>query len=248
MKLFILIFWGLLGGIVVNGQTNPGKETIIFSGYVKDSVNGSAIDKATIQLKEVSSHAAVMVTNTDSSGYFSFMKLAKGNYTLTISHIGYQLHTGNYLLDETVHNGLLVTALRLKPIAGILENVNITVTKSVIENKIDRLVYNVEKDVTSQGGMATDVLKKIPQVTVDINGNVELLGNPGVRFLINGKTSAIFGNSITDALQSIPASQIQSIEVMTAPGAKYDAAGTAGIINIILKKNKAEGYNGNISL
>jgi outer membrane receptor protein involved in Fe transport len=132
--------------------------------------------------------------------------------------------------------------------AKTLQLVTVTSSKSIIENKPDRIIYNVDKDLTSQGGMATDVLKKIPQVTVDINGNVELLGNPSVQFLINGKPSAIFGNSITDALQSIPASQIQSIEVMTTPGAKYDATGTGGIINIILKKSKAEGYNGNISL
>jgi outer membrane receptor protein involved in Fe transport len=110
------------------------------------------------------------------------------------------------------------------------------------------LVYNLDKDITSQGGVATDALKKIPGVTVDIDGNVELLGNPSVRFLIDGKPSVIFGNSVADALQSIPNSQIQSIEVITSPSAKYDATGTGGIINIVLKKSKIEGFNGNINL
>ena len=85
------------------------------------------------------------------------------------------------------------------------------------------MVYNVDKDVTSQGGVATDVLKKIPQVDVDVDGNVELQGNANIRFLINGKPSVMFGNNIADVLQSIPSSQIQSIEVITSPGAKYDA-------------------------
>ena len=102
-------------------------------------------------------------------------------------------------------------------------------------------------DLTSQGGAAIDVLKKVPQVTVDIDGNVELQGNSNIRFLINGKPSSVFGNSLADALASIPASQIKSIEAITSPGAKYDSQGTGGIINIILVDNKMQGVNGNIN-
>src|SRR6476661_10291 len=90
--------------------------------------------------------------------------------------------------------------------------------------------------------------RALPQIYVDINGNVELAGNSGIRFLINGKPSSAFGSNITDVLQSIPASQIKSIEVITNPGAKYDAQGLGGIINIILKKSTAQGVNGNVSL
>ena len=103
-------------------------------------------------------------------------------------------------------------------------------------------------DITSQGGLAIDVLKKVPEVTIDIDGNVELQGNSNIRFLINGKPSSVFGNSITDALASIPASQIKSVEAITIPGAKYDSQGTGGIINIILKDNNMQGVNGNINL
>jgi outer membrane receptor protein involved in Fe transport len=129
-----------------------------------------------------------------------------------------------------------------------LQSVTIVGDKPVIENKIDKIVYNVSNDITSQGGAAIDVLKKVPQVTVDIDGNVELQGNSNIRFLINGKPSSVFGNSLSDALASIPASQIKSIEAITNPGAKYDSQGTGGIINIILYDNKMQGVNGNINL
>ncbi|WP_054509329.1 TonB-dependent receptor [Chryseobacterium sp. ERMR1:04] len=129
---------------------------------------------------------------------------------------------------------------RTKTIEGII----IVGKKNIVENKIDKIVYNVANDVTSQSGAAIDVLRKVPQVTVDADGNVELQGNPNVRFLINGKPSSIFGNSLADALASIPASQIKSIEAVTSPGAKYDAQGTGGIINIVLNESKVKGING----
>ena len=129
-----------------------------------------------------------------------------------------------------------------------MQNVTITATPRLIENKIDKIVFNAERDLTSQGGVATDVLKKVPQVSVDVDGNVELSGSSSIQFLINGKPSTVFGSNITDVLQSIPASQIKSIEVITNPGAKYDAQGLGGIINIILKENRAKGINGNLSL
>src|SRR3978361_634723 len=102
-------------------------------------------------------------------------------------------------------------------------------------------------DIPAQSGAATDILKKVPQVSVDVDGNVELSGSSSIRFLIDGKPSTAFGSNIADVLQSIPASQIKSIEVITNPGAKYDAQGMGGIINIILKTSNTKGYNGNIS-
>lgn len=128
-----------------------------------------------------------------------------------------------------------------------IQEVIINGKKPIVENKVDKIVYNVANDVTSQSGAAIDVLTKVPQVTVDADGNVELQGNPNVRFLINGKPSSIFGNSLADALASIPASQIKSIEAVTSPGAKYDAQGTGGIINIVLNESKVKGINGLIN-
>jgi outer membrane receptor protein involved in Fe transport len=138
--------------------------------------------------------------------------------------------------------------LLLSPSRTQLSTVNVVAKVPVMENKIDKLVYNAANDLTSQGGVALDVLKKVPMVTVDIDGNVELQGSSSIRFLINGKPSSIFGASLADALQSIPASQIKNIEVITSPGAKYDAQGTGGIINIVLKDNRVRGFNGSLNL
>jgi ferric enterobactin receptor len=124
-----------------------------------------------------------------------------------------------------------------------LQYVTVTAGGRLIKDKI---VFNTEKDISSQTGVATDILKKLPQVAVD--ANVELDGNTSVRFLINGKPSAAFGNSINDVLQSIPASQVKTIEVITNPGAKYGAQELGGIINIILKKSTAQGLNVSLSL
>ena len=181
---------------------------------------------------------------TDSTGFFEFKNIQLDNYNLrsimpVIRLFPKIMQSAGFFQYRHDRSNFLHA-----PDTRILQSIVVSGKKSIIENKIDRIVYNVDKDITSQGGVATDVLRKIPQVTVDINGNVELLGQPKCRFLINGKHSTIFGNSIADALQSIPASQIQSIEVMSSPGAKYDAAGTGGIINIILKKNKSQGFSG----
>lgn len=239
MRVTLFLAGLLFLNLATFAQNNPGK--ISFSGTIKDSVTHLPMDKATVHLKS-SASAFNPVAVSDSTGSFIFENLPAGNYTLRITYAGYRsfsklvsLHTSS---TEPVY---------MAPLAGVLQNVVVTAQKSLVENKVDKLVYNPDKDLTAQGGTATDVLSKVPQVTVDVNGNVELLGNPSVQFLINGKKSVIFGNSVSDALQSIPASQIQSIEVISSPGAKYDASGTGGIINIILKKTKAEGFSGTIN-
>ena len=162
--------------------------------------------------------------------------------------MGYKKCERNNIVVSKQNPNVVIENIKLVTKQTTLKAVTITADKSFIENKIDKTIYNAEKDISSQSGVAADILKKVPQVSVDVDGNVELQGNSNIRFLIDGKPSILFGSNITDVLQSIPASQIQSIEIITSPGAKYDAEGTGGIINIILKKNNAHGINGNISL
>ncbi|MBC7398899.1 MAG: TonB-dependent receptor, partial [Mucilaginibacter sp.] len=217
------------------------------SGKITDSVTKQPVDYATISLFKVGSASPFNGSVSDAKGNFTIDNIANGEYTMRVDFLGYKAKTiGNVSLSNT-NRSIILNSIVLSPVNNQLQTVTIVGKAPVVENKIDKMVYNAQNDLTSQGGVALDVLKKVPMVTVDIDGNVELQGSASIRFLINGKPSSIFGASLSDALQSIPASQIKNIEVITIPGAKYDAAGTGGIINIVLKDNKVQGFNGSIN-
>ncbi|WP_440135221.1 TonB-dependent receptor domain-containing protein, partial [Chitinophaga sancti] len=212
-------------------------------GIVLNKDNHQPVAYATIIVNDPLSGKIVNGTVANEQGVFEVSNLKKGSYNITIDFIGY---TRQELKGINAPHDL--GTIYMVAVGKSLNEVVVNSRAPTIENKTDRVVYNVATDITSQGGVATDVLKKVPQVTVDIDGNVELQGNSNIRFLINGKPSSMFGNSLADALAAIPASQIKSIEAITSPGAKYDAQGTGGIINIILKDNPMQGMNGNIAL
>lgn len=218
------------------------------SSKIIDSASKAPIDYATVNIYYQGSKMPVKTVSSDPKGNFSVSSLAFGEYSISIGFMGYRSYTAAHILvskqrpSATLNNILLVSTEK------VLKVVNITAQTPTVQNKMDKLVYDPSNDLSAQGGTAIDVLKKVPTLTVDINGNVELLGSPGVNFLINGKPSSIFGASLTDALASIPASQIKNIEVISNPGARYDAQGTAGVINIVLKDNKVSGVNGTINL
>ncbi len=244
-SVFILPLLVFVQTVLVHGQSVQYNAGVVrISGRVIDASARQGIEYATISLVNDSTHKTIDGCVSDRKGNFQLPKVKKGAYRIMVQFIGYQDFTQTIQVNNDLHLGDLALIKK----NSTLTDVTVQSTRQAIVNKIDKLVYNVDKDITAQGGVATDALKKIPQVTVDADGNVELLGNPSVRFLIDGKPSSIFGNSVADALQSIPNSQIQSIEVITSPSAKYESTGTGGIINIILKKNKVEGMNANISL
>lgn len=223
-----------------------GQGTFSISGKIIDKQTQQPVAFASVSAFEKSFGKLVDGAVSDTSGAFTITGLKSGFYMLQIDFIGYEKKKVDSLRIAT--SNLVVKPILLSPSEQLLQAVNITAKAEIVENKIDKIVYNVANDVTSQGGAAIDVLKKVPQVTVDIDGNVELQGNPNVRFLINGKPSSAFGNSLADALASIPAGQIKSVEAITTPGSKYDAQGTGGIINIILKENRLQGINGSVNV
>jgi outer membrane receptor protein involved in Fe transport/5-hydroxyisourate hydrolase-like protein (transthyretin family) len=236
----------LLTAHAQNENRSKTKGTI--SGTIIDSLSGRPVEYATITLFHQGTKRIVSGAVTDQQGRFTISELKNGSYRILVESIGYQSHSVNNLKIDDQSSEVELKEITLSVKNETLQNVIINTPNRLVENKIDKLVFNAEKDMTSQGGVATDVLKKVPMVSVDVDGNVELAGSSSIRFLINGKPSAVFGSSITDVLQSNPSSQIKSIEVITNPGAKYDAEGLGGIINIILKDSKVKGINGNISL
>lgn len=216
-------------------------------GIVLDTETQMPIEYATIIIYKNGATKAINGTTTNKQGQFSVKELELGTYKIDIEFIGYKTIILNEVTIDNSHLKINLNKILLKKANSTLQSVTVTSNASTIENKIDKMVFNAEKDISSQSGVATDLLKKIPMVSVDIDGNVQLAGASSIRFLINGKPSIAYGSNITDVLQSIPASEIKSVEVITNPGAKYDADGLGGIINIILKQNKTRGYNGNIN-
>ncbi|MBA6154811.1 outer membrane beta-barrel family protein [Gelidibacter maritimus] len=215
------------------------------SGKVIDAATKEAIYYATISLHPITDASKLNGTIADENGNFYLDNLSPGKYNISISFLGYKTKTfTDYTLKPGANN---LGTILIEVNENALDEVVIQGERPIIENKIDRMVFNAERDVTSSGGDATDVLRKVPMLSVDIDGNVSMRGDQNVKILINGKSSAAMGSNVGDALRTIPADQIKSVEVITSPSAKYDAEGTSGIINIITKKKDIGGINGSIS-
>ena len=246
MRRFVLFLTTLLLiNTIVSGQARP---TGSISGKVFDKATNQPLEYATISVINRETGKTVNGSISDSKGSYIINNIPFGTYKIEAGFIGYEDNVIESVSLAPDKKSVTLGNIFLNPAVHNLQGVTVTGDKPVIESKIDKVVYNASNDITSQGGLAIDVLKKVPQVTVDIDGNVELQGNSNIRFLINGKPSSVFGNSLSDALASIPASQIKSVEAITNPGAKYDSQGTGGIINIILQDNNMQGMNGNINL
>ena len=178
----------------------------------------------------------------DEKGKFSLTRLAPGSYRLLISFLGYNARTvDNVVLSKGQTKDLGV--VRLSASTRTLNEVTIAGKKALVEDRVDRLVYNADSDLSAKGGDATDILKKVPMLSVDLLGNVTLQGSSSVRVLINNKPSSILAGNLADALRQIPADLIKTVEVITSPSAKYDGEGSGGIINIITKKNTLQGLH-----
>lgn len=235
------------GTLHIYAQGNAPKKEFKISGKVVDKESGEPIPYATAMLKEAGSGAGVAGGVADDSGEFFFNVKTAGRYLVELSYVGY-----DPLIREEVEVGpntpdVFLGNLTLTESAVALEEVTVQGQRSLIEEKVDRTIYNAENDKTTIGGDASDVLRRVPMLTVDLDGNVSMRGSSNILVLIDNKQSAIVANNIADALKQIPAEEIKSVEVITSPSAKYDAEGTGGVINIVTKKNKLQGASLNIN-
>lgn len=235
MKQLILFFL-----IIITAQYSFAQKAKI-TGVIHENSN-IAVPYATITLKGIDDKP-IAIGISDTKGIFRLENLSEGNYTLIYSLIGFKTITKpiQIIADKEVNVGTII----LHPDGKLLEEVTVTGQRSSVSLKIDKKVFEVGKDILSQSGAVTDLLNIVPSVSVTPAGSISLRGNSNVLVLIDGsRTGLTQGN----ALDQLPADQVERVEVITNPSSRFDAAGSAGIINIILKKNKKAGFSGQIRL
>ncbi len=222
------------------------------TGRVLDAESNKPIESATVQIYSLKDTTKLVKgTATDAEGNFVLADFRPGKFELRVSVIGYNTSKIKEVDVLPMNPEVSVGDIKIK--AGsefVTSEITVEAEKNMMEMGIDKKVFNVEKDIMSQSGSATDILRNIPSVTVDSDGNISLRGSGNVRILINGKPSGLLSSDPASVLEQIPANTIERIEVINNPSAKFDPEGMAGIINIVLKKGQQEttGYNFNLSL
>lgn len=233
----ILLYLLLIGFCIASAQET---QKVTVSGTVLEKGTNVAFELASVSITNASNQT-IASTVTNPKGEFS-LSVIGGFYTVKVAFIGYKEAT---FANLPLQNDQMLPTVFLEPDAQLLETVEVKGEKSTLEYQLDKKVFNVGKDLVSKGGSATDLLNNVPSVSVSANGAVALRGNSAVRILINGKPSVLTANN---GLEQIPSENIEKVEVITNPSARYDSEGTAGIINIVLKKNKNSGFGSSVQV
>ena len=246
-KLFLaILFIGLFVTTVIAQQgpspTNVLKDVKI-TGKVLDKETKEPLEYATVAFFSKQENKIVTGGITDVKGNFS-IPVPAGVYDVSIEYISFKKIT---IANRSLTTDTDLGVFEMEIDAQALGEIEVIAERTTVEIKLDKKIYNVGKDLTVSGGTVSDVLDNVPSVSVDVEGNVALRGNDNVRILINGKPSGLVGLNSTDALRQLPAEAIEKVEVITSPSARYDAQGTAGILNIILRRSKLQGLNGAIT-
>lgn len=246
-KFFALLFLGLISTLFAQRPQGGGPgnfSKLKLTGIVLDKETQEPLEYATISLTNKRFPERIQGGITDAKGNFN-LEVFPGQYTISIEYIGFdKINIENKVLRENEDLG----RIELEIAAETLQEVELVGERTEVEIRLDKRIYNVGKDITVRGGSVADVLDNVPSVSVDVEGNIALRGNENVRILINGKPSGLVGLSGPQGLRSLPAESIEKVEVVTSPSARYEASGTAGILNIILKKEELEGFNGSFIL
>ena len=238
--LFICCFFTIA---TLFSQKSNTSNSIIISGKVIDSKSKQPLEYATIIIKNtVTKDISGGVTNLD--GSFS-IEIPKATYTIDVAFISFQ---SIKFPKENIISDKDLGVIKLSEATNGLDEIVIVAEKTTVDIRLDKKIFNIGKDLSIRGGNASDVLGNVPSVQVSVEGTVSLRGNENVTILIDGRPSALVGMNGAEALRQIPAEAIEKVEVITSPSARYDAEGTAGILNIILRKNKLIGFNGSLQL
>ncbi len=226
---------------VSHAQTNSKITGTIVDGSQK------IVESSTITLLRAKDSSVAKMSVAGKDGKFAFEDVMKGQYLVSVSAVGHQKAFTNVFEVNEQTPVVNLQTIELIPTTKEMTGVTVVAKKPLVEQKLDRTIVNVEASVSNVGNTALEVLEKSPGVTVDKDGNISLKGKQGVQVYIDGRPSYLSGQDLANLLKSMTASQLEQIEIMTNPPAKYDAAGNSGIINIKTKKNKQFGYNGNIT-
>ncbi len=238
MKKTLLIALSILCAFTSFSQAQTTKT---LKGIVIDSVKNEPLSYVTITLLDAKTSAQLKSTLTKDNGGFELNAPQAGSYKIAVAFIGYR----NKIVAVGAQTDL--GKILISPEGKQLGEVSITATKPIVTQEVDRVSYNIQADPENKVLSVLDMLRKVPMVSVDAQDNIKLKGNTDYKILINGKESALIAKSPSDVFRAMPASNIERIEVITTPPAKYDGEGLAGIINIITKKNADQGYNGSIN-
>ncbi|WP_378173142.1 TonB-dependent receptor domain-containing protein [Aquimarina sp. SS2-1] len=216
------------------------QKEVKITGKIIDKETQEPLEYATVAFINPKDNKVLTGGITASDGNFS-IKVPSGVYTVSFEYISFKK---KIIPQQKLFKNTSLGTIGLVLDTESLDDVVVIAEKTTVEIKLDKKIYNVGKDLTVSGGTVSDVLDNVPSVSVDVEGNVALRGNDNVRILINGKPSGLVGLNSTDALRQLPAESIERVEVITSPSARYDAEGTAGILNIILRRSKLQGLNG----
>ena len=239
--LFLNIFFTTIYLFSQSNNYNQTKEFII-SGVISSLESEELLEYATITLLDPNDNNVITGGITDNLGRFS-IPAQSGKYNILIEFISFKnLNLNNVDLNKDLNLGKIKLELDYES----LGEVEIIAEETSVEIRLDKKIYTVGKDLTVRGGTGSDVLDNIPSVSTDIDGNILLRGNDAARILINGKPSRLVGIN-SSFIKELPADAIEKVEVITSPSARYEAEGSGGIINIILRKSKKLGFNGSIS-
>jgi outer membrane receptor protein involved in Fe transport len=239
MRPIFILFLTFLFTSFVQAQTSR------ISGSVKDG-DGKAIQGVTLSLLKVKDSSLAKLAVSDKNGDYELINIKPGKYIISATSVGYGKTFSQPF--ETGETNIEMPALALASKATSLAEVSVQVRRPLVETKIDKMVVNVDASPTNAGNSALDVLEKSPGITVDKDGNISLKGKQGVIVLMDGKQTYLGGQDLANLLRNLPASQLDQIEIMTQPSAKYDASGNSGILNLRTKKNTLTGFNGSINL